>query len=64
MMKAVRTSETSVNFNEPARRYVPDGCHLQSPLLNFCEEGDGCSGFVKAANFLFGLVSYALWLPT
>jgi hypothetical protein len=25
MMEAVRTSETSVYFNEPTRRYIPEG---------------------------------------
>jgi hypothetical protein len=28
IMKAVRTSETSVYLNETARRYIPEGCHL------------------------------------
>jgi hypothetical protein len=27
MMKAVRTSETSVYFNETTLRYIPEGCH-------------------------------------
>jgi hypothetical protein len=27
-MEAVRTSETSVYFNETTRRYFPEGCHL------------------------------------
>jgi hypothetical protein len=27
-MEAVRTYETSVNFNHTARRCVPEGCHL------------------------------------
>jgi hypothetical protein len=27
-MKAVRTSETSVYFNETARRYIQQGCHF------------------------------------
>jgi hypothetical protein len=27
-MKAVRTPETSVNFNEITPRYIPQGCHL------------------------------------
>jgi hypothetical protein len=29
MTEAVRTSETSVNFNETSRRYIPEGRHLQ-----------------------------------
>jgi hypothetical protein len=29
MMKAVRTSETSVNFYETILRIVPEGCHLK-----------------------------------
>jgi hypothetical protein len=28
IMEAVRTSETSVYFNETTRRYNPEGCHL------------------------------------
>jgi hypothetical protein len=28
MMEAVRTSETSVYFNEPIRRYIPEGSRL------------------------------------
>jgi hypothetical protein len=28
MMEAVRTSETSIYFNETTRRYIPEGCHL------------------------------------
>jgi hypothetical protein len=27
LMKAVRTSETSVHFNETTRRYIPEGYH-------------------------------------
>jgi hypothetical protein len=30
MMKAVRTAETSVYFNETTRRFTPDGCHLHT----------------------------------
>jgi hypothetical protein len=30
MMEAVRTSETSVYFNETTERYIPDGCHLHT----------------------------------
>jgi hypothetical protein len=26
----VRTSETSVYFNESTRRYIPEGCHLHN----------------------------------
>jgi hypothetical protein len=29
-MEAVRTSETSVHFNETTRRYIPEGCHLHA----------------------------------
>jgi hypothetical protein len=29
MMAAVRVSETSAYFNETARRYIPEGCHLR-----------------------------------
>jgi hypothetical protein len=29
MMDAVRTSETSVYFNEAIWRNIPEGCHLQ-----------------------------------
>jgi hypothetical protein len=45
MMDAVRTSETSVYFNETTRRYIPEGCHLQTrrrenmvdfPIKNVC----------------------------
>jgi hypothetical protein len=28
MMEAVRTSETSVNFNVTTRRYIPEDCKL------------------------------------
>jgi hypothetical protein len=28
MMEAVRTSESSVCFNETTRRYMPEGCHF------------------------------------
>jgi hypothetical protein len=28
MMEAVRTSETSLYFNETIRRYIPEGCHF------------------------------------
>jgi hypothetical protein len=28
MMEAVRTSETSVYFNETTRRFISEGCHL------------------------------------
>jgi hypothetical protein len=27
-MEAIPTSETSVYFNETARRYIPESCHL------------------------------------
>jgi hypothetical protein len=30
MMEAVRTSETSLNFNETTRRYSPESCHLHT----------------------------------
>jgi hypothetical protein len=30
MMEAVRTSETSVFFNETARLYIPQGCHVHT----------------------------------
>jgi hypothetical protein len=30
MMEAVRTSETSVNFNVATRRYIPEDSKLQS----------------------------------
>jgi hypothetical protein len=30
MMEAVRTSETSVNFNVTARRYVPEDAELRT----------------------------------
>jgi hypothetical protein len=33
LMEAVRISETSVYINETARRYIPEGCHLLTPLL-------------------------------
>jgi hypothetical protein len=29
VMQGVRTSETSVYFNESTRRYIPESCHLQ-----------------------------------
>jgi hypothetical protein len=29
MVAAVRTSETSANFNETTRRYIPEGYYLQ-----------------------------------
>jgi hypothetical protein len=29
MMKAVRTSETSICFNKPTRRSTPEGCYRQ-----------------------------------
>jgi hypothetical protein len=32
MMEAVRTSETSVNFNVATRRYIPEDSKLQSFL--------------------------------
>jgi hypothetical protein len=32
-MEAVRDSETSVHFNEPTRRYIPEGCHLHTHRL-------------------------------
>jgi hypothetical protein len=32
MMEAVRTSETSVYFNETTWRYIPEDYHLLSPL--------------------------------
>jgi hypothetical protein len=28
LMKAVRTADTSVYFDETTRRYIPDSCHL------------------------------------
>jgi hypothetical protein len=30
MMGAVRTSETSLYFNDTTRRYIPQGCHLHT----------------------------------
>jgi hypothetical protein len=30
MMKAVRTSETSVHFKETTRCYIPEDCHLHT----------------------------------
>jgi hypothetical protein len=30
MMEAVRTSETSVHFNQTTRRYTPRCCHLRT----------------------------------
>jgi len=32
MMEAVRTSETSVNFNVTTRRYIPDGSKIRVHL--------------------------------
>jgi hypothetical protein len=34
MMEPVRTSETSVYFNETTRRYIPEGCHLAISLFS------------------------------
>jgi hypothetical protein len=28
LLEVVRSSETSVNFNDITRRHIPDGCHL------------------------------------
>jgi hypothetical protein len=33
MMEAVRTSETSVYFNETTRPYIPESCHLHVCIL-------------------------------
>jgi len=33
MMEAVRTSETSVNFNVTTRRYIPEDSKLQSNVV-------------------------------
>jgi hypothetical protein len=33
MMEAARTSETSVNFYQTTRRYIPDDSHLKSNKL-------------------------------
>jgi hypothetical protein len=30
VMEAVRTSETSVCFNDTTRRYIPEGCHFHT----------------------------------
>jgi hypothetical protein len=30
MVEVVRTSETSVYFNETTRRYIAEGCHLRT----------------------------------
>jgi hypothetical protein len=35
-MEAVRTSETSVNFYETARRIIPEGSHLHHILFFIC----------------------------
>jgi hypothetical protein len=35
MMEAVRNSETSVYFNETARRYIPEGFHFHLGLYPF-----------------------------
>jgi len=32
LMGTVRTSETSVYFNETTRLYIPEGCHLHPHL--------------------------------
>jgi hypothetical protein len=43
MMEAVRTSETSVYFNETTGRYIPESCHLQvnlRPLWVPCHNGE------------------------
>jgi thiamine phosphate synthase YjbQ (UPF0047 family) len=29
-MEAIRTDETSVNFHETTRRYIPERCHLNA----------------------------------
>jgi hypothetical protein len=33
MMEVVRTSETSVYFNETTWRSIPDGCHIQETVV-------------------------------
>jgi hypothetical protein len=38
MMEAVRTSETTVYFDETTRRYIPESCHLE---LNYLFIVDG-----------------------
>jgi hypothetical protein len=35
MMKAVRTSEMSVHFNETRQCYIPEGCDLLTMFLTF-----------------------------
>jgi hypothetical protein len=48
MMEAVRTSETSANFNETTRRYIPEDCHflgfylltLLNNSISFVESSD------------------------
>jgi DNA-directed RNA polymerase subunit E'/Rpb7 len=32
-VEAVRTSETSVYFNETTRRYIPEGCNVRTRIL-------------------------------
>jgi hypothetical protein len=34
MTEAVRTSETSVYFNETVRRYIPEGCNFEEEHNN------------------------------
>jgi hypothetical protein len=33
MMEAVRTTETSVSFNETRQRYTQEGCHIKKKTL-------------------------------
>jgi hypothetical protein len=35
MVETVTTSETSINFNDSARRNVSEGCDLQKLLVSF-----------------------------
>jgi hypothetical protein len=36
MMKAIRSSETSVNFNETTLHYIPEGCDLYALTNSKC----------------------------
>jgi hypothetical protein len=47
MMDAVRTSETSVNFKQTTRRYVPEGSNLHIRCSEKMKSHKACKFYIR-----------------
>jgi hypothetical protein len=52
MMETERTSETSVYFNETARRYIPESSHLH-PIYDFVNDAVFSSDYIASNDTVY-----------